>query len=245
MKNPISQLNFLFFSTLIAILIWMASPGVKATERLPEYEAHYNLQWFSIKAGQSVQKLTQRNNVYCFETRSSPRLAFLPYAYLERSQFSWEKGQIKPKSYYYRIKEGKRYKTGLVEFNWKTNQVTNKKLQPPWQAKLTPHTQDKLTQLLSLRQALKAGHLRVDYLVAEEDKIKSYRFKVIGETVITTKLGAMPSVQVQHTSSKGYLTNLWLAKNLDYLPIKMTQIRHGKQVASAEIIFLHFPDKIS
>ncbi|MFI4937541.1 MAG: hypothetical protein ACHQJ6_03405, partial [Candidatus Berkiellales bacterium] len=61
MKNRKSQLDFLFLSTLLAIVIWMASPSVKAKPNptpppfpLQTYEARYEVSWHGIPAGTSL-----------------------------------------------------------------------------------------------------------------------------------------------------------------------------------------------
>lgn len=240
-----SQLNFIFFSTLIAILIWMTSPSVKGFvnnevhQALPltEYEARYTVNWHGLYAGESVHKLHRRaDGLYHFETRTSPQLAFLPYNYRESSDFSYQSGKIKPHNYYYNIQEGAKRKVGNVSFNWQENTLINKELSEPWSMEIPKDVQDKLTHTLSLRQALKCGQSIPTFTVAEEDKIKDYAFTLLGEERLNTKLGMMDTIKVQHISRRGNRTTLWLAKSLDYAPVKMMQQRQGKVVAGGEIL---------
>lgn len=240
-----SQLNFIFFSTLIAILIWMASPSVKGFVNndvqnsfpLPEYEARYTVNWHGLYAGESVHKLQRRaDGQYHFETRTAPKLGFLPFNYRESSDFTYQGGKIKPHNYYYNIQEGKRRKVGNVSFNWQQNKLLNKELEEPWEMAIPTDVQDKLTHTLSLRQALISGKAIPTFTVAEEDKIKDYSFKILGEEHLQTKLGPMDTIKVEHISRRGNRTTLWLAKSLDYTPVKMMQQRQGKVVAGGEIL---------
>lgn len=240
-----SQLNFIFFSTLVAILIWMASPSVKGYVNqevqnvlpLVEYEARYTVNWHGLYAGESVHKLHKRAaGEYHFETRTFPQLAFLPFNYRESSDFTYHAGKIKPHNYYYNIQEGKKRKVGNVTFNWQQNTLQNKELAEPWETALPKDVQDKLTHTLSLRQALKAGVAIPTFTVAEEDKLKDYAFTILGKERVDTKLGPMDTVKVEHVSRRGNRTTLWLAKSLDYAPVKMQQKRQGKIVAGGEIL---------
>lgn len=234
----------MFFSTLFVLLIWILSPSVKANlTKAPtgfpfvQYEARYTVSWFGIPAGESVHKLHQKQDGhYHFETRTEPNMQMLPYHYHESTDFAWNDGQFIPQNYYYNVKEGKRKKKGNVTFNWDTKTVLNKALKEPWESEISEGIQDKLTQTLCIRQALISGSRELNYMVAEEDKIKNYVFSVIGEEQVKTKLGTYKTVKVEHVSRKGIRTTLWLAKTLDYLPVKMAQMRQGKVVAGGEIL---------
>jgi hypothetical protein len=237
-----SQLNFIFFSTLVAILIWMSSPSARGNDAvkdnpLVEYEARYTVNWRGLYAGESVHKLQRRaDGQYHFETRTAPHMAFLPFKYRESSDFTYQAGKIKPQHYYYNIQEGKKRRVGNVSFNWEQNKLFNNELKERWEIAIPEDVQDKLTHTLSLRQALKTGQAIPTFIVAEEDKLKDYTFTILGTERMQTKLGIMDTIKVEHISKRGNLTTLWLAKSLDYAPVKMMQKRQGKVVAGGEIL---------
>lgn len=240
MKNSSSQLNFIFFSTLIAILIWMASPSVKANapqSPLASYSARYEISWHGIPTGESIHRLyQQKDGQYHFESQTQPKIRALPFYHFESSHFKWVDGKILPQKYTYHFREGKRRKSGKVTFNYATNKILNLALSEPWETDIPENVQDKITQGLSLRQALKAGNKNLTFTVAEEDKLKDYTFVILGEERLKTKLGLMDVIKVEHTSRKGAKTTFWLAKKLDYVPVKMTQLRKGKLVAGGQIL---------
>lgn len=236
MKNQ--QLRALLATSLFAVLLWAITPSVHAFPIAP-YEARYSISWLGIPAGESVHALHERaNGHYYFETRTLPTMQMLPYHYHESTNFAWDNdsGDLIPQTYHYDVKEGKRTKKGRVNFDWQNKIISNKGLKEPWQTELTEGVQDKLTQTLCLRYALKTGTHDFNYVVAEEDKIKSYHFTIIGEEQLKTKLGLLETVKVQHISRKGARTTLWLAKKFDFVPVKMTQSRQGKIVANGEIL---------
>ncbi len=218
----------------------MASPGVKA-ESFPfaSYEARYAILWHGVKAGESINRLYhQKNGQYYFETRTDPNIPLVPYHHFESSTFSWQNGVIKPQHYEFDIKEGKRHKVGNLYFDWKNLIVRNNNKKTPWQPSLTEGMQDKITQTFNLRNDLKKGLNDLNYQVVESDKIKDYRFVILGSERLRTKIGVLDTIKLKHTSKKGYETLMWLAIKLDYLPVKMQQTRHNKVVASGAIISL-------
>jgi hypothetical protein len=227
----------------MAILIWMASPSVKGyvkedtSHPIMEYSARYSVNWHGLYAGESIHVLKKRpNGQYFFEAKTEPRLRFLPFHYTESSDFTWQSGQFIPQHYHYNIQEGKRRKKGNVNFEWKTHQLENRESPDHWKEAFSDGVQDKVTQALSLRYALKTGQNVVNYTVAEEDKFKVYTFKILGQEQLQTKLGTIETVKVEHISRKGHRTITWFAKKWDYLPVKMNQFRQGKLVASGEIL---------
>ena len=230
------QLHALIVTSLFAVFIWAASPFAHAFPISP-YEAKYSISFLGIPAGESVHALHERaDGHYYFETRTTPNMQMLPYHYHESTDFSCEDGTVVPQNYYYNVKEGKRRKQGRVTFDWSNKTITNRGLKDPWQTELSTGIQDKLTQTLCLRYALKSGEKNLSYQVAEEDKIKQYDFKIMGEEFLKTKLGSLHTVKIEHISRKGVRTTLWLAKQYDFLPVKMIQSRKGKIVANGEIL---------
>jgi hypothetical protein len=209
LKNQ--QLRALLITSLFAVLLWAVTPSVHAFPIAP-YEAHYSVSWLGIPAGESVHTLHERaDGHYYFETRTLPNMQMLPYHYHESTNFSWENENFVPQTYHYNVKEGKRIKKGQVNFDWQNKTISNKNLKEPWLTELADGIQDKLTQTLCLRHALKIGVHNFNYMVAEEDKIKNYHFSILGEEQLKTKLGVLQTIKVEHISRKGARTTLWLA----------------------------------
>jgi hypothetical protein len=224
----------------------MASPSVKGNVAttpaeatafpFAEYEAHYIISLRGIDAGEAIHTLRKRQDgQYHFEARTEPRIALLPYHYVESSDFTWESGKFLPHNYYYNIHEGKKRKKGHVLFDWKEHKIHNRELKVPWEQSIEQGVQDKITQGLSLRQAMKTGQHTLKYVVAESDKLKNYTFTIKGKERLKTKLGMLDTVKLEHVSRKGHRTTLWLADKYDFLPVKMSQSREGKVVSTGEI----------
>lgn len=255
MKQQTPPLQFWFISTLIGILIWTASPSIKAyvkqstspsnvaTQAFPfsEYEAQYSIKFHGVKAGESTHRLHKRpDGMYHFESKTTPIFDFIPYRYYESTDFVWEDNQFVPQNYFYDFHEGKRLKKGNVAFDWNNKKLFNKVSKEPWEAPLTDNIQDKLTQSLKLRYDLIHNQTNLVYNVAEDDEVKEYAFRILGEEKIETSIGTFIAVKVEHIHRKGHRTNTWFAKKLNYLPIKVTHIRKGRVVGQGEILSLEW-----
>jgi hypothetical protein len=228
--------NLQLYTFLFTLLSWLYSSMSYAFPIAP-YEARYSVSYLGIPAGESVHILHEKaDGSYHFESRTKPNMQMLPYLYHESTDFVFKENTVFPEKYSYNIKEGKRRKQGKVNFDWLNKTLSNKNLKDPWHAEITDGLQDKLTQTLCLRQALKSGSKTLSYMVAEEDKIKQYDFTILGEERLKTKLGTLHTVKIEHISRKGVRTTMWFAKQFDYLPVKMTQARKGKIVADGEIL---------
>jgi hypothetical protein len=239
-NKPPLPINFYFFSSLVFILLWLASPHVNASNDFPlsPYEAQYNIQWHGLKAGTSVHTLKQNpDQTYTVESKTIPRFKWVPLHFVERSQFMWNNQEIKPLHYFYDLKEARKHKKGAVEFDWKNNRVYNKIGQEPWEQKITKGIQDKLTHALKLRtQLMQHTNKPLKFIVAEDDEVKPYIFNVIAHERIKTELGWLDSVKISHTSRSNKTYTMWLAKNFEYAPIRVEQAKDNSVFAEGEII---------
>lgn len=257
MKKPLAPIQFMFFSSLMAIIIWLAIPAAKAnvkpfpspyngqqlsSEQFPfeNYEARYKVSWHGVKAGISVHRLGKApDGLYFFETDTNPSLAFLPYHAFESTHFSWENGKIKPRSYQYDINEGKRKRTGHIVFDWPNHKVLSMNPRDPFQYAIEDNFQDKLTHVLMLRRDLLKNRTdHFNYTVATGDKVQTYNFKMIGEEVLHTDMGKIDTIKLQTITHGTRVTTIWFAKKMHFIPVKISQQRDGKVVTSAQIISL-------
>lgn len=91
---------------------------------------------------------------------------------------------------------------------------------------------------VQLQNDLKKGLTDLHYHYNVIDEVDSYRFQVIGEEVITTRLGSFKTIKVEQKKSDNRQTWLWLAPDLDYHLLKAEIIRNGSTWASLETTHL-------
>lgn len=243
-----------FFTRPLLCIICMfacilAAPLTLAHNVLTEYEALYQLQWRGLNVGTSVHTLKKVGyDRYVAQAISKPNISLLPFRSNEKSEFFKKNDTIVPLRYEFENEEKGKKLIGSVYFDWDTNEAIKRfvgrrgrdakgeKLPSEMKEKLTANTLDKVTYTLALRQDLLSKREDLTYKVIEPKKTKSYTFKIIGEEKLKTPMGEFNTVKLEHVSDNGErVTQIWMAKDFDYLMIKLVQIKKDKLEAEAVI----------
>lgn len=154
--------------------------------------------------------------------------------------------KLTPQAYYYRT-------TGLVpeyyehHFDWRKGKIYDIKHKVFWPQ--TPHanTHDNMSYQEQLRQDVKLGKKALQYVVAIRGKIKLYEFEILQHETLQTDIGFLNCVKVAQKINQYNKLNTysWLAKDLDYVLVKVKQKRDGKLTQEAFIQQLTFLDTAS
>lgn len=229
---------FLFFACFGLIIAWAINTPSHAAgleDLLQEYEAEYSISWMGVSVASSVHQLRALpNGQYFFEAEAEPFLTLLPYDYYESSLFSPSKTSITALKYVYDNQEGSRQKQGKLVFNWSAKQVSDHLPDNPWKETISLGTQDKYTHTLLLRHDLMIGKKALVYSVVDGHEIKTYTYEIVGTEDLETELGTFTTTKIQLVSGNR-TTVLWMAKDLNYLLVKLIQYRKGKKLLQGDI----------
>ncbi len=149
----------------------------------------------------------------------------------ETSLLRWdaEKSQVIPLTYTYKRRGLGRNRDAELSFDWDAQSVINKVQDTRWKMDITQKVQDKLSYQLQLQQDLLNGQKQFTYQIADGGRLKEYGFEVIGEEVLTTPLGEVNTVKVKRSRENDErATYAWLAKDHQYLLVRMQQEEKGK-----------------
>lgn len=252
----VTKLN-LFLFTLTVLCSFdsaFANKAMKEGEIL-EYQASYQLRWYSLDVGTSVHSVQKiAPNHYRAEALSYPRISFLPFKAYDKSDFLVKGDQIIPLAYENETLEKiNRTPTpqplpalpGKLIFDWEQKKINY--LQSNILTKtedLKEKMQDQLSQHFQLHFDLKNKKAPYTYEVAGIKKTKTYTFQILREETIKTPIGDFATIKVEHISNnQERKTNFWLAKDYDYLIIKLEQFRKDKLIAESLIqsLLIHTP----
>ena len=243
--HPLSQLHWLIGLPLLLLTsLSIQSAPLKTKMELQDYRASYQLLWHGLGVGTSIHTIRHiKGEHYLVEVKSKPKLSFLPFKSFEKSEFTFTKHEFYPFNYEYQSQEKSKIKTGSIQFNWKQKKAKSLiEGKPSMEFLLSHHSQDKITLYFQLRQDIRDGKSQLSYDVIEPERIKNYTFKVTGKELLKTSLGLLETTRVEHLSeNKERLTKLWLAKDLNYLIVKLQQFRKGKMSAESVIQTLETP----
>lgn len=194
-------------------------------ERLPKpFEATYKAKYsgFDITA---IRSLQSQGDSQLLQFNATSWMANIE----EQSQFHWgEHGFLVPEKYTYQRKVlGKKRQADLT-FDWEQKQVTNAVQDSTWRMALPEIALDKLGYQLQLRKDLINNRTIGTYSIADGGRLKTYEFAILGEEVVETPLGKLNAIQIKRIrKNKKRTTHIWLAKDWDYLIVKLQQVEKG------------------
>jgi len=208
---------------------------------LKPYKATYLLKWQGMHVGKSTHQVQQLGkHHFIIESISTPSLSFLPFESYEKSEFTIKKDKIEPKMYQYKTLDKGKKKEGTFRFDWNRKKLTHASNTSMTEIKpLQDNLHDKITYIIQLQKDLERRHQPLSYSVIEPKGLKTYHFTRQGFEILKTPMGNINTLKLVHISdNKERRTELWLAKDFNYLLIKLRQIRKGKVTAEGLITFI-------
>ncbi|NVJ60938.1 MAG: DUF3108 domain-containing protein [Gammaproteobacteria bacterium] len=219
------------------------SPPPKKTIALKPYTAHYDILDGKEDVGTATRKLSLKGDIWTLSQSTSIKRWYYKYFFEETSEFQLKDGHMYAKAYQSltkrSFKDDRRIKS---LFNWSAKKETGEYDGKDWEMDLTQHVFDHLSYQIGLRlrasQQNSHEYLRVSY----KGERSNYHFVNEGFHTIDTPLGKYKTIlwtqQPQYKSDKIFY--LWLAPELNYIPVQMAQIRDGKTEGTIRLKRLDF-----
>ncbi len=216
---------------LVATNAFAAAADALLTERSNQYE----IEWNGIGLGVGTISLAREaDGCYLFTSTTDP-IALVRWTYgspREQSRFCVENGQLLAQQFEYSIK--KRSKEGFrLDFDWTAKQVRTLKDGEMTQRDVPQPAYDRFlireaVRLWVIRNQAGEAPAEAEFTMVDDDRIKTYRFAVIGAETIDTPIGKIDTIRVDRTDSAKRPSHYWMAPSLDYVPVKIEQLRKDK-----------------
>ena len=204
----------------------LASSVSYAFDLIP-YTATYQFNLNSQLTGTATRVLTkQADNRYRYQFNATAMIANAN----EISDFSFDGKKVQ--SIHYENTKQILFKTkkATVDFDWAKNQANAQRNGESLQYALTESsTLDPLNLEIQIRQDLtKKSELKDKYSLGDAKGLSPLSFEMKGSEKITTPYGEIDTIKVNRVhQSSDRTTQFWLAKSLNYLPVKVVQIDDG------------------
>lgn len=200
------------------LLLLLAAPVFADRPYSAEYAVHYN----GFKVGEMQQRyLLQEDGNWLLETKMKTTGLvswFKSDKVVECSVISLANATPHPLSYSYHYSGNQKEVIERLDFDWQNKTISSLRDGKTTVLPLQPGVQDKQSYQVVMRKALAEGKKDFVYAVAERGKIEKYKLQVVGEESQVTTFGTVDTVVVK----KG-TTTLWLAKDFNYLVVKIEQ----------------------
>lgn len=208
------------------LLLVFSLPAVAGSDGVNSFSASYQLLRGGIPLGRMELELAlDDHDNYRYRAHSYPvglAAVFRSDDIVELSEGRIVDGRPVPRRYHYLKTRKNKSREVTLDFHWEQQRVVNLSGGSRWSMELPAGAQDKFSQQLALMLALSAGQTSSEFLVADGGHIKTYRYSTLPGEEIKTGAGSFQTLQVQRQKEgKTSSARLWLAPELDYLPVKI------------------------
>lgn len=146
---------------------------------------------------------------------------------LQTSQGVVTPAGLQPQHYLYRFDQNKN-KTFSADFDWQSNTLSLNKAGASKQVKLEAGSQDLLSFMY---QFMFVAPLQTMQLyITNGKKLALYDYSFEGEVQIDTKMGSLNTIHLQRVAIEDEKTDLWLALDYQYLPVKIRKTEKDGKV---------------
>lgn len=219
---------------VFAMLIALPSLHAQAAPLKP-FLAHYKstirLGWFDVKVRAKRQFSQQSNGTWLLSFQAEASVAKV----VETSRMRFVNGRYQPLSYRYRA-------TGLVtdpdrslNFNAGKKQVIDleeNKVFSSWHEQM----QDNVSYMLQASLDLIQGRKELTYPVFERTGTSNFRFAIVAEENLKTDFGTLRTIKIkQLNGSKNRDIHAWLAKDYQYVLVRLQEVNKGRMRYKIEL----------
>lgn len=238
MTSKLGLNHLLKIAFVILIMIALSITSQKATAQptaLPDaFKANYSVARGSMTLGNLHASLKYSGNNYQYEkyTKATGLAALLTGIKITENTNGQLSGlEVIPKNYLFNQSRRKKSRIDKVEFTGR-NAVGSYKNTP--YKLIMPHgAQDRASLELVLARDIAQNKSRLQYNVVERGKIKKYNFQKMGVEQIKTPAGVFSTTKVKVIrEGKKRETVFWLAKKIDYLPVKIKHTEKGEVITT-------------
>lgn len=238
--------NWLFQS-----LVWLALTATSAHTFASDcgsmptpYSANYAVTRGDDKDG-LMQVVLERTGENTFNYRMDTRVKWGIFDALieQQSMFRLRDGVIFPASFQLKQKVSIYQRNETVEFDWDLMKAKGTKKRSDFELELQPGMQDKLTVYLVLARALCEGENPIEVNVVSGPRLKPHNYRLQAVETLDTALGQLQVSHIRRGSpDEDRQTDLWLARELRFLPIEMVY-RDDDEVTRMRLVDISFDDQ--
>ena len=231
--------KFILISSLVTTIFINSSWAIPS-----QYSAVYNAKLKQADGVLSTQ-LKKNGDLYSFELITEPTgfwKVITKGSVIERSRFVIENDQLKTYDYHLIDTIRKKSRESESEFNWSTSKITGYYKDREIDIPLEGKTLSRIVLQLQIMHDQEKQIASTDYLILDKDALK--KITVFPEEFITetsVPFGKFQTIKISHQSENSErLNSLWLAPELNFIPIKISQSINGKTSFEANLTQLIF-----
>lgn len=210
----------------------VAAPPAEIAAPTPFF-ATYSVSYRGLSAGfLHFELIAEEDGRYVYESHAEPSILaklFIGDTVAERSVMHIDADGVRPLFWF--------MEEGTLRFDWEEKRVVGMVHGEPVERPTEPDLQDRLSIQIAVMTALQQGREPGTLPMLDDDDIKHYSYRRIGFEPISTQAGDFATVLYQSSRPASSRTSrLWHAPALDYLPVRIEQLRRGKVETVLELV---------
>lgn len=230
-------------------------PAAQPAVEIPPFKALYDVKMKGVVVGELEVSLAKaEGDEWVYRQKASTKgvaSLFGPEDLVETSRFLRAGDGLRVIEYRAKRKGGDADDNARFVFDHAASRVDSVGKGAPWSVDAPAGVVDPLAMTLAMRFELAEAKVGADgvlgggdsnsslvYNVPRQGRIKTYEFGVVGVEKVEVTGRSVPTVQVQRLRDKKDQTSIWLAPEMDYLPVRILKTR--KEGGSSEVLLRSF-----
>jgi hypothetical protein len=225
---------------LVATVVGLVACMAQASEELQLFHANYEAYYQGAHLGNGVRKLERLpNGKYRMSSESKLRFLLISDTRYETTEFAYRGGQLQPVSYYFTRKGTGRDHRMLVNFSARQAWVNYDNKKKVIQVKEVLF--DPLSYQIQLRLDVMQDKSTFTYPVVIKGNLRQLDFEVVGEELLKLPYGKVNTIKLKKVRKNSKReTYIWLAKELNYILVRLQQKENGKEEADLRLARVKF-----
>ena len=217
--------------------VWSAD----AAGGVQTYQATYDASYKGRRVGRSEFSVTHDSTTGVYQFGSTSRFRGLykliaPRPIVERSDFTYQNGQIRPLEYHYQDGSRKGKDSYQIVFDWEHGVATTTGSGGSMESQLIPGLLDRGSMQVAVMLRMHGANLPGSYELMDEDGIRIYDYSADGEESLDTPVGTVTTQRfIQQRQGSSRRTFLWLAEQLRFVPVRIEQQQNGEARAAFDL----------
>ena len=204
-----------------------------------EFQAIYNAQLKQVDGQVMMTLKKEQDNLYSYEMITRPSgfwRIIIDGSIREKSTFSLENGVVRSKTYELNDTIRSKPRQSSATFDWDNLLLSGYYKDRKFELPLNRDIIDRVVLQIAIIHNNQQGINSTEYYILDRDKVKRVQINKKKSVNIRVPFGQFEVIEIEHVSEgSDSINSLWLAPELGYIPVKLTQKKDGKTIFSASL----------
>ena len=197
-----------------------------------EFQAIFNAQLKQVDGQVMMTLKKEQDNLYSYEMITRPSgfwRIIIDGSIREKSTFSLENGVVRSKTYELNDTIRSKPRQSSATFDWDNLLLSGYYKDRKFELPLNRNVIDRVVLQIAIMHNNQQGINSTEHYILDRDKVKRVQINQKMAVNIRVPFGQFEAIEIEHVSEgSDSINSLWLAPELGYIPIKLTQKKRWK-----------------